>query len=192
MKNLTEEKLWPRRLLRTALKLGGNAALKKIVWISFSSDDVKIFRWRIFYWLNDFDFKEKLACFDALCLQIFKSMTIVQFCSFKWIFLKASFNSKLLIQTPVERQFTQTRRPPMGERSRSAAPLIHRLLKKKSGLWIVAVNASTVWEGMRAPAPFPRPPPRGSVSCHRLRRARFGANWPLWNIGTGVWKKQIT
>jgi hypothetical protein len=34
----------------------------------------------------------------------------------------ADFNSSILIQTPIERQFAQIRCPPMGERERSVAP----------------------------------------------------------------------
>jgi hypothetical protein len=49
-------------------------------------------------------------------------------------FLKADFNSKILIQTPIVGQFAQ-RCPPMGERERSAAPsgvkpLFHRCEEK--------------------------------------------------------------
>ncbi len=36
-------------------------------------------------------------------------------------FFMADFNSKILIQTPIKRQFARIRCPPMGERERSVA-----------------------------------------------------------------------
>ena len=73
-------------------------------------------------------------------------------------FSKASFNSKL-IQTPVVGQFTHKTTPADGREKWSAAPLVHRFLWRKSGLWLEGVNASAVWRKVRAPPPSPAPPP---------------------------------
>ena len=93
----------------------------------------------------------------------------------------ADFNSKILIQTPIERQFTQTMPANGQERERSAAPsgvkpLFHSRCEEKSGSELIAVYAVKVRSGVRYPPLSPAPPGRGSVSSHRLRRARFGAN----------------
>ena len=135
-------KIWSRSLLRTALKLGGKCSLKKNCLNKFSSKDVKIFRWRFFYRLNDFS-KEKLACFDAHCLQIFKSMTIVQFCSFKWIFLRPALTVNLF-KTPVAGQFTRKTTPADGREKYSALHWFTAFMKKNQGLWFEGVNASAV------------------------------------------------
>jgi hypothetical protein len=135
-------KIWSRSLLRTALKLGGKCSFKKNCLNKFSSKDVKIFRWRFFYRLNDFS-KEKLACFDAHCLQIFKSMTIVQFCSFKWIFLRPALTVNLF-KTPVVGQFTRKTTPADGRERYSSSPLIHSFYEEKIWAQLEGVNASAV------------------------------------------------
>jgi len=51
---------------------------------------------------------------------------------------------------------TQTT-PADGREKWSAAPLVHRFLWRKSGLWLEGVNASAVWRKVRAPPPSPAP-----------------------------------
>ena len=143
-----------------------------------------------FYRLNDFDSKRNWLVLTLTVCRFFKSMTIVQFCSFKWIFLRPALTVNLF-KTPVVGQFTRKRRPPMGERSGAQLRWFTDFYEENQGsAWRCECFGSL--KESESPAPFPRPPPRGSVSCHRLRRARFDANWPLWNMGMGVWKKQIT
>ena len=92
-------------------------------------------------------------------------MTIVQFCSFKWIFLKASFNSKPLIQTPITRQRCTNTWPANGREERSVV-INHCFtddVKKKSGLRFIGSGRfeGKDWNGV--PTPFSRPPSPAEV-----------------------------
>ena len=160
-------KIWSRSLLRTALKLGGKCSLKKNCLNKFSSKDVKIFRWRFFYRLNDFS-KEKLACFDAHCLQIFlKAWQLFNFAVLSEFFLRPALTVNLF-KTPVVGQFTRKRRPPMGERSGAQLRWFTDFYEENQGsAWRCECFGSL--KESESPAPFPRPPPRGSVSCNSFR-----------------------
>ena len=83
-------------------------------------------------------------------------------------FFTADFNSSILIQTPIERQFARIRCPPMGERERSVTPsgvktTVSQLCEENQGWRIIrcVLCEGTIWSAL--PTPFPRPP--GSRFC---------------------------
>jgi hypothetical protein len=89
-------------------------------------------------------FKGEIGLFwRSLFADFFKSMTIVQFCSFKWIFLRPALTVNLF-KTPVVGQFTRKTTPADGREKYGSSPLIHSFYEEKIWAQLEGVNASAV------------------------------------------------
>ena len=89
-------------------------------------------------------FKGEIGLFwRSLFADFFKSMTIVQFCSFKWIFLRPALTVNLF-KTPVVGQFTHTNDARRWAREVERSSAGSQIFMKKSERWLEGVNASAV------------------------------------------------
>ncbi len=124
----------------------------------------------------------------SLFADFLKGMTIVQFYSFKWIFLKANFNSKRLFK---HLSIDSTHKHDARRWAREIGAWLHCFTgdENNQGSDSLAVNALTVWEGVRAPAPFPRPPLPGSCIESQITAGSVWRELTIMKYGDGCLKK---